>query len=329
MKRFIKILHTLGSIGLMGGYGAYAVMVYTAPTDPAAYAVVRYSIERVSTWLVLPSLCVCLVSGLLAIAAHPPFIDATWVWVKAFTGVAMFEGTLGAIQGRAKEMAEQAAKAATGTGTPEAMAELLRGERTALWLLIVVAGVNVVVGVWRPRFKFSSRTSGSSTSERQPEAEDDGSTAVSGGAPSEAVAPAEATGAGERVATSADDGVPTGAREPVAAAARTEAPTVVSEPAATAGGPGTAAAVTAADEASTVTSEPVATAVPVAPVMTTEPLAVADRDEAPTVAREPVLAAAGEQAPPSARATAAGGSEKASTGSSEGAASAPAGEAAI
>lgn len=153
MKRFLKILHTTGAIGLMGGYGAYLVMVASAPTEPAQYAGLRHGIDFVCRWMVLPSLPLVLVSGLLAIAAHQAFIDQTWVWVKAVTGVSIFEATLNTINSHAKAAAEFARLAAEGKGDAAGMAEAIRGEWATLWVLMGLGIFNVVIGVWRPRFK--------------------------------------------------------------------------------------------------------------------------------------------------------------------------------
>lgn len=137
----------------MGGYGAYLVMVASAPTDPAQYAGLRHGIDFVCRWLVLPSLPLVLISGLFAIAAHQPFIDQTWVWVKAATGVLVFEATLNTINSHGKAAAEFALLAAQGKGDPAGMAEAVRGEWGTLWVLMGLGVFNVVVGVWRPRFK--------------------------------------------------------------------------------------------------------------------------------------------------------------------------------
>jgi hypothetical protein len=94
-----------------------------------------------------------LVSGLLAIAAHQAFIDQTWVWVKAVTGVTIFEATLNTINSHAKAAAEFALLAAEGKGDAAGMAEAIRGEWATLWVLMGLGVFNVVIGVWRPRFK--------------------------------------------------------------------------------------------------------------------------------------------------------------------------------
>lgn len=157
MKRFLKILHTTGAIGLMGGYAAYLVLVASAPDTPAEYAAVRRGIEFVCRWMLLPSLPLVLVSGMLALAAHPPFIYQTWVWVKAVSGLSVFEATLLTMSAHAKDAADFAALAAAGKGDPEALAEAVRGEWGTLWVLMALGVFNVVIGVWRPPFRRKPR----------------------------------------------------------------------------------------------------------------------------------------------------------------------------
>ena len=48
----------------------------------------------ISDWVLLPSLAVALVSGLVSMVVHRPFLDKGWVWIKAGLGILMFKGTL-------------------------------------------------------------------------------------------------------------------------------------------------------------------------------------------------------------------------------------------
>jgi hypothetical protein len=158
MKRFMKILHTLGAIGLMGGFGAYLVMLATSrDLPPTDLLVLRHGIDMVWKYLLLPSLLAVIVSGLLSIAVHPPFTEQGWVWIKAATGVGTFEGTLG-LQARARALTELTQRTIDGHPDPTQMAEMLRGERGGLWALLFISLVNVVVGVWRPRVPFGQST---------------------------------------------------------------------------------------------------------------------------------------------------------------------------
>jgi len=152
MRRFLKVFHVLGSIGLTGALACYMILLAVAPTDsPEGYAVVRRGIEAISGWLLVPSLVVALVTGLFAIAVHPPFQNAGWVWAKAALGLPMFEGTLVTIDSTAQRAAEVSAQLAAGTVEPAVLSELVAREWNALWIIMVLSIAQTVLGVWRPR----------------------------------------------------------------------------------------------------------------------------------------------------------------------------------
>jgi len=151
-RRLIRFLHEIGAIGVLGSLAACVVLVATAPADSTvAYAATRHGIEAVSRWLLVPSLLLVIVSGLLAIIATRPYMDAGWVWVKALLGISMFEGTLLTISASSRRAAELSAQAAAGQGDPAQLAEVLRTEWGGLWILIAVSVANIVLAVWRPR----------------------------------------------------------------------------------------------------------------------------------------------------------------------------------
>jgi uncharacterized membrane protein YgdD (TMEM256/DUF423 family) len=163
VKRLIKLLHEVGGIGMTGALAVQLVLLARAVHDPAepAYATLRSLISDVHDWLLFPSLTLVLVSGLAAMAAHYPFAQARWVWLKAITGIALFEGTLVTVIGTGRRLAEAATiVSAGGTLNEPVFAALLRTERLALWVIFALAVLNVVLGVMRPRLQRRSETMG-------------------------------------------------------------------------------------------------------------------------------------------------------------------------
>jgi hypothetical protein len=167
MRRTLKILHTLGSVGMMGGMAACLVLLVVAHgRAPEQAAAVYAGLDLVVRWLIFPSVPLCLCSGLLAMAVHRPFHNAGWVWAKAATGVVTLEGTFG-LSSRSHELAVvseralQAGALATTGAVPSmplaSLSALADSESGALWMLLVVGAANVILGVWRPRQRRAAR----------------------------------------------------------------------------------------------------------------------------------------------------------------------------
>ena len=153
MRRLLKFLHTIGAIGLMGAMATLIVLAIVAPpaTQLPAYAVARGAMSAIATWLLLPSLGVTLVAGLVAMAMGRAFHNAGWAWVKLLSGVLVFEGSLQGIIGPLRQEAERSAAALAGNSGAADLAGTLGPERNTLMVLILVATLNVALGVWRPR----------------------------------------------------------------------------------------------------------------------------------------------------------------------------------
>ena len=86
----------------------------------------------------------------MAIAFNHGYQNAGWAWLKLATGILIFEGAL-RVQGSMQDEADRSAKALAGQVDPATLAASLGAERLTLWLLLVIATANVVLGVWRPR----------------------------------------------------------------------------------------------------------------------------------------------------------------------------------
>lgn len=152
MRKAVKILHSLAAGGLLGGLACYAILLLAAPQEtPAAYADLRRSIAVISDYVLLPSLAVALVSGLVSMIVHRPFLDLGWVWIKALLGILMFKGTLTIVSAKADHAATVSARIARGEAPADALAELVTLEWGTLAVVAAIAVANVVLGVWRPR----------------------------------------------------------------------------------------------------------------------------------------------------------------------------------
>ncbi len=154
MRRLLKFLHTIGAVGLMGAMASLLAIMTIAPSpsSPSAYAAVVKAMAAISAWVFFPSLAVTLIAGLLAIAVNPAFHEAGWAWVKAGTGIVLFEGGLLYVAGPLQEEARRSALAMTGRWDLQAAARASSAEWSTLWLLLGVTAANVALGVWRPRF---------------------------------------------------------------------------------------------------------------------------------------------------------------------------------
>ncbi len=150
MRRLLKFLHTLGAIGLMGTMATFlvALILWPTVTDAAAQGAVVNALAAIATWILIPAMGLTLLAGLLAIAITPAFHDAGWVWVKAATGISIFEGSFLYVAGPVQEAARNFA--AHHLDAVE-LAKTFSSERSTLWVLLAVAMANVALGVWRPK----------------------------------------------------------------------------------------------------------------------------------------------------------------------------------
>ena len=152
MRKTIKIAHSIASAGLIGGLASYMLLLVAFPVETTqSYADLRTAILAISNYVLLPSLAIGLITGILAMMVHAPFMDRGWVWVKAVLGILMFKGVLTIIYAKADHAARVSDQMARGEAGPDALANMLAGE---WWTLVIVMGIslaNIVLGVWRPR----------------------------------------------------------------------------------------------------------------------------------------------------------------------------------
>ncbi len=153
MKRFLKFLHELGTIGVMGAAGVQlGLSVYAADLPPGEHALLRGAITTVTRGLLIPSLVLTVVTGLATMGLHKSFHNAAWVWVKLAMVPLVFEGTILVIDSPTRAAARLTAQIAAGDLTAmQPLAEALRMERSGLVIMLVVYAANVALSVWRPR----------------------------------------------------------------------------------------------------------------------------------------------------------------------------------
>jgi uncharacterized membrane protein len=155
MRQLLKFLHTLGAIGMMGAMASLGVMLLFAPAPSALseYAALRVAMGAVAKWVFMPSLGVTLIAGLLAIAASPAFHNASWAWIKAASGILLFESGFVGVLGPMQKEAADSTKALAGQFDPTLLGTALGSEKMTIWILLAVATFNVVFGVWRPSLR--------------------------------------------------------------------------------------------------------------------------------------------------------------------------------
>jgi hypothetical protein len=151
-RRSLKFLHTVASCGLVGALGAYGiVLLYLTDGSPQTLAQARTTISFLSSYLLLPSMAMALVTGLFAMAAHRPYLETRWAWLKAILGLSVFEATLGIVQSKATTAAEEAAKLAAGAPDTGELSQAIAYEWYSLIAIFTLSMAQIALGIWRPR----------------------------------------------------------------------------------------------------------------------------------------------------------------------------------
>ncbi|MDJ0758111.1 MAG: hypothetical protein QNJ19_01875 [Woeseiaceae bacterium] len=154
----MKFLHTTGSFGLVGGMVSFMILLNAAPDiGSPEYASLRAGLDLLSSWLILPSMALVLLSGIVAMAIHFPFQNAGWVWLKAVTGILFFEATLASFDAPAARAAVATQMALAGEISQTELVARINDRWGAWWVLLTLAGMNVVLAIWRPRFVRPNR----------------------------------------------------------------------------------------------------------------------------------------------------------------------------
>lgn len=158
MQRLLKFLHTMGAIGFMGSLASLLVLetLTPPPSSLASYALIRGAMGMIANWVFFPSFVLTLVPGLLAIAVTPTFQTATWVWIKAASGILIFVGGLHALA-PIQDEARLSAEALAGRLDPAKLEGVSEGTAPTMWALLAIATANVVLGIWRQRILRRSR----------------------------------------------------------------------------------------------------------------------------------------------------------------------------
>ncbi|NJK88777.1 MAG: hypothetical protein HC923_04845 [Myxococcales bacterium] len=153
MKRTLKFLHEIGTVGVMGAVSVMLILSSFGKGLPIEdHAILREVIRLTSRLLLIPSLLIVLASGLIAMAVHKPYHNAGWVWAKLVTTPLVLEATLIAIDGPAQIAAKLSAKAAAGDAAAmTALEKVLRHEQGGLWVALFLYTANVALGVYRPK----------------------------------------------------------------------------------------------------------------------------------------------------------------------------------
>ena len=153
MGTALKLAHVLGSIGYCAALLALLLLHASLP-DPAEveqFAMLRIAMGNVVKWLLLPATALVVLSGLLAMAVSRTYKSAGWVWLKLATGVLILEGTLVYVQAPMERAGRQGLAALAGGFDFISQAPTLVAEWRSIWIILGVAVVNIVLGIYRPR----------------------------------------------------------------------------------------------------------------------------------------------------------------------------------
>ena len=155
MRKLMKFFHTVGALGVAGGLAAFMLILHFGPSvgATAEYVNLRDGLDALSSYIILPSMAVVMLSGVLSMAVHFPFQNATWVWIKLLVGFLILESMLATIDAPARDAAIAARDALLGEIPEAELAGAVNDRWLAWWVLLSLALANVGLAIWRPRFR--------------------------------------------------------------------------------------------------------------------------------------------------------------------------------
>ena len=139
---------------MAGGIAAFMFLLATGPEPGATpeYLALREGLYAISRSLVLPSMALLFLSGVLSMAVHFPFQNALWVWLKLGAGFLIFESMLATLDAPARRAVAATKRALAGEINEPQLVASVTEPWGAWWVILILAGLNVVLAIWRPKF---------------------------------------------------------------------------------------------------------------------------------------------------------------------------------
>jgi hypothetical protein len=158
MRRLLKYIHTVATMGLVGAFVVQLIVAARTPpmvtTEPLALLGARALMADVATWILVPSTAAMLVSGLILMGSNKAYSSAGWVWMKALLGLVLIKAVLLINHSAARDIAALVAQGLDADpANPAELARLVRMEWLGTWLGLAIALVATALGIWRPKSK--------------------------------------------------------------------------------------------------------------------------------------------------------------------------------
>ncbi len=160
LRPLLKFFHTVGAVGITGGLAAYMIVLASVPETAtfSEYLTIRTSLRQISNLLIVPAMAIVLFSGLMVMAVHYPFHNALWAWIKAISGILIFEETLRSIDAASEKAVIGVSKVLSQELDPAELSQYVDDMWLSWWVILALCALNIVLGVWRPRFSGRRKT---------------------------------------------------------------------------------------------------------------------------------------------------------------------------